>query len=53
MTTEILQLIRKKKRMWKRAKHGQAVEEYQEMTRLVNKKIRAAKKKMEKKLATG
>jgi hypothetical protein len=51
MTTEILQLIRKKKRLWKRAKHGQAVAEYEEVAKQVNTKIRNAKRKLEKKLA--
>jgi hypothetical protein len=51
MTTEILQLIRKKRRLWKKAKLGRDVEEYEEVSRQVNSRIRSAKRKMEKKLA--
>jgi hypothetical protein len=51
MTAEILQLVRKKRRMWKRARNGQAVAEYEEVEKLVSKKIRAAKRNMEKRLA--
>jgi hypothetical protein len=51
MTREILQLIRKKRRLWKRAKHGQNVAEYEEVARETSKKIRAAKRHMEQRLA--
>jgi hypothetical protein len=51
MTAEILQLIRKKRRLWKQAKHGQNVEEYENVAKAVSKKIRAAKRGMEQKLA--
>jgi hypothetical protein len=51
MTAEILQLIRKKRRLWKQAKHGQNVVEYENVAKAVNKKIRAAKRGMEQKLA--
>jgi hypothetical protein len=51
MTTEILQLIRKKRRLWKKAKVGQSVAEYEEVSKEVSSKIRAAKRRMERKLA--
>jgi hypothetical protein len=51
MTRDILQLIRKKRRLWKKAKYGQNVAEYEEVTRLVSKKIRTAKRQMEQRLA--
>jgi hypothetical protein len=52
MSTEILQLIRKQRRLWKKAKYGQATDEYEATSRDLKNKIRAAKRKMEKKLAT-
>jgi hypothetical protein len=52
MSTEILQLIRKKRRLWKKAKYGQATDEYEATSRDLKNKIRASKRKMEKKLAT-
>jgi hypothetical protein len=51
MTGEILRLIRKKRRLWKKAKNGQNVEDYEEVVRQVRSKIRTAKRLMEKKLA--
>jgi hypothetical protein len=51
MTAEILQLVRKKRRMWKRARHGQNVAKYEDLARTVSKKIRTAKRQMEQKLA--
>jgi Reverse transcriptase (RNA-dependent DNA polymerase)/Endonuclease-reverse transcriptase len=51
MTKDILQLIRKKRRLWKKAKVGQNVAEYEEVARQVNNKVRTAKRQMEKKLA--
>jgi hypothetical protein len=51
MTVEILQLIRKKRRMWKRARQGQNVAEYEELARTVSKKVRTAKRQMEQRLA--
>jgi hypothetical protein len=50
MTTEILQLIRKKRRLWKKAKYGQATAEYEATSRDLKTKIRTAKRNMEKKL---
>jgi hypothetical protein len=52
MTKDILQLIRKKRRLWKKARTGQAVAEYNEVAKQVNNKIRAAKRQMEKRLAS-
>jgi hypothetical protein len=52
MSTEILQLIRKKRRLWKKAKYGQATDEYEATARDLKNKFRSAKRKMEKKLAT-
>jgi hypothetical protein len=37
MTTELLHLVRKKRRLWKKAKHGQNTEEYDKVAKLVNK----------------
>jgi hypothetical protein len=51
MTTELLHLVRKKRRLWKKAKHGQNTEEYDNVAKLVNKRIRAAKRGMEQRLA--
>jgi hypothetical protein len=51
MTKDILQLIRKK-RLWKKARTGQAVAEYNEVAKQVKNKIRAAKRQMEKRLAS-
>jgi hypothetical protein len=52
MTKEILQLIRKKRRLWKKAKNGEAVAEYNDVAKQVSNKIRAAKRQMEKRLAS-
>jgi hypothetical protein len=52
MTKEILQMIRKKRRLWKKAKYGKSVAEYEEVARQVNSSIRAAKRRTEKKLAS-
>jgi hypothetical protein len=51
ITRDILQLIRKKRRLWKKARFGQNVAEYEEVTRQVSKKIRTAKRQMEQRLA--
>jgi hypothetical protein len=51
MTSEILRLIRHKRRLWKKAKNGQAVSEYEAVSKELKNKIRAAKRKTEKKLA--
>jgi Reverse transcriptase (RNA-dependent DNA polymerase) len=51
MTTEILQLIRRKRRLWKHARYGQNVQEYEEVAKSVAKKVRNAKRQMEQRLA--
>jgi hypothetical protein len=51
MTRDILQLIRKKRRLWKKAKNGQNTAEYEEVSKTVSKKIRSAKRQMEQRLA--
>ncbi len=51
MTREILQKIRRKRRLWKKAKHGEDTEEYKKAEKEVNNMIRNAKRKLEKKLA--
>ena len=51
LTQEIMRGIRKKKRMWKRARNGQGREQYQEEERKVKKMIRNAKRNLEKRLA--
>jgi hypothetical protein len=51
MTRELLQLIRRKRRLWKRAKHGQQLDEYETVSKDLKNRIRAAKRSMEKKLA--
>lgn len=52
MTKEIMAAVRKKKKLWKRAKEGQNMEEYREADRNVKKMIRNAKRNFEKKLST-
>jgi hypothetical protein len=44
--------VRKKKKLWKRAKEGHNMEEYKEADRNVKKMIRNAKRNFEKKLST-
>jgi hypothetical protein len=51
MTTDILRLIRQKRRLWKKAKHGQSVDAYEAASKELKTKIRAAQRKTEKKLA--
>jgi Reverse transcriptase (RNA-dependent DNA polymerase)/Endonuclease-reverse transcriptase len=51
MTNKILQLVRRKRRLWKKAKYGQATEEYETVTKDLKYKIRAAKHNLEKRLA--
>ena len=53
MSTEILRAIRKKIRLWARAKVGEQREEYNREERKVKKMIRNAKRKFEKQLAEG
>jgi hypothetical protein len=47
----VLRLIRQKRRLWKKAKHGQSVDAYEAASKELKTKIRAAKRKTEKKLA--
>ena len=53
LSTEILRAIRKKKRLWQKAKHGDEAELYKEEEKKVRRLIRNAKKKLERKLAEG
>ena len=53
LSVEILRAIRKKKRLWARAKVGEQREEYNMEERRVKKMIRNAKRKFEKRLAEG
>jgi Reverse transcriptase (RNA-dependent DNA polymerase)/Endonuclease-reverse transcriptase len=52
MTNDLLQLVRKKRRLWRRAKTGQGVAEYEAAAKELKHKIRLAKRNMEKKLAS-
>jgi hypothetical protein len=54
MTREILRLIRRKRRKWKEVKNSTSAEEmkqYKQLEKETSKKIRNAKRKMEKDLA--
>jgi hypothetical protein len=51
MTSDILRLIWQKRRLWKKAKNGQTVDEYEAVSKDLTAKIRSAKRKAEKKLA--
>jgi hypothetical protein len=54
LTSEIIRLLRKKKRLWKLAKNyntGEHVENYKRVEKEVKNKIRNAKRKMERDLA--
>jgi hypothetical protein len=53
MRKEILVAIRKKKRLWARAKEGNGMEEYKREEKRVKNMIRNAKRKFEKRLADG
>ncbi len=53
MTNEILQAVKKKKRLWKAAKRSASYEQYKEMELKVKKLIRNAKRSFEKRLASG
>ena len=53
LTKEILCAIRRKKRLWTKAKHGEDKEDYEKEEKRVRKMIRNAKRKHEKKLADG
>lgn len=51
MTKEIMKMIRKKRRLWKRAKHGEDAAEYREAEKRLKKMIRNAKRNFEKRLS--
>jgi hypothetical protein len=50
---EILRTIRKKKRLWRRAREGQGVAEYKEVEKKLRNMIRNAKRSFEKKIVKG
>jgi hypothetical protein len=52
MTRDIMAVVRRKKRLWKKAKNGASMDEYKEADNTVKKMIRNAKRKFEKKLST-
>jgi hypothetical protein len=51
MTREIMAAVRRKKRLWRKAKRGACMEEYCDADKEVKKLIRNAKRKFEKRLA--
>ena len=51
MTGEILRTIRRKKNLWKKAKHGDQLEEYKAVEKKTRNLIRSAKRRFEKRLA--
>ena len=53
LSREILRAVRRKKRLWKRAKLGYQVEEYREEEKRVKRLIKNAKRGLEKRLADG
>ena len=53
LNQEILRAIRRKSRMWQKAKRGVDVDQYREEERRVRNMIRKAKRKFEKKIADG
>ena len=53
LSNEILRDIRRKKRLWAKAKNGEGAEEYKKVEKEVRNKIRSAKRKFEKRLANG
>jgi hypothetical protein len=53
MTSEILQAIKRKRRLWKDAKRGKNQEQYAEAENRVRKLIRNAKRNFEKRLSNG
>jgi hypothetical protein len=56
MTSEILKLIRKKRRKWRTAKNSHAEQDmnkYKRVEKEVSNKIRNAKRKLEKELVSG
>ncbi len=53
MTKEILQAIKRKRRLWKEAKKGKQKEQYEEAEKTVKRLIRNAERNYEKKLSHG
>ena len=53
LSNEIPREIRRKKRLWTKAKSGEGLEEYKRVEKDVRNRIRKAKRKFEKKLASG
>lgn len=51
MSREIMAAVRRKKRLWRKAKSGSCMEDYREADKLVKNLIRSAKRGFEKKLA--
>jgi hypothetical protein len=49
MTKDIMAAVRRKKRLWKKAKNGASMDEYKEADSTVKRMIRNAKRKFEKK----
>ena len=52
MNREIMAAVRRKKRLWEKAKKGSGVDEYKDADRQVKKMIRTAKRNFERRLAT-
>ena len=52
MRSEVLRELRKKRRLWKKAKNGGNKEEYEQAAKRVKNLIRSAKRSLEKKLAS-
>jgi hypothetical protein len=53
MTREILQGLKRKRRLWKKAKSGKGQGEYEEVEKKVKSMIRKAKRNFERRLADG
>jgi Reverse transcriptase (RNA-dependent DNA polymerase)/Endonuclease-reverse transcriptase len=53
LTREILRAIRRKKKLWRRAKQGQNVAEYREAEKAVRNMIRSSKRRFERNIAKG
>ena len=51
MSREIMAAVRRKKRLWEKAKKGSGVDEYKDADRQVKKMIRTAKRNFERRLA--
>jgi Reverse transcriptase (RNA-dependent DNA polymerase)/Endonuclease-reverse transcriptase len=52
LTRDIMREVRKKRRLWASARHGENTEAYKETEKRVRNMIRNAKRKLERKLAT-